>query len=611
MTPATVPVAAPSMFAIFRKRDFSLLWVAQLVSTIGSSLTDLAAGILVFRLTGSALNVGLMLMATSVPTLVVGLLAGVFVDRFDRKRILIGSDVLRCVLVASIPWALGAFGIVSLYVIVFIASGVRQFFDPANDSVLPEIASDEELASANSFLSISSFGSTAVGFAAAGFLASSANINVAFWVDALTFIFSATCIFFVRIGPLVVEERTTVGIVFQNLVAGLRYLVSTPILRSAVIVNVPVIFSFGLWNVLLLPFSLRMLNATEFEYGLQEGLTSLGFVFASLIMAKIADRLREGQWIVISVLGMGIVGLGYATATNVPFAIVMVMISGFMNAPLGIARRLIFQRNTPREMRGRVSSAFSVARDLGFVMGMAAAGLGEVIDLRLLVVVASVMLLVAAFITQALPGLGQPATEWRRAVALLRAAPMATITGTARRANASDLDELIRVLPSIGALDARRRGDFVATASVASLPAGTPIIRKGDIGEAAYFILEGRAVAGIPAADGEVRALSSMLAGDFFGEIGALTGSVRTANVVAEEDSRIVEVPAATLREMMSLPEVSTLILGKLTERLTRTAAGDLPRLGGIGQADLRELRRPSKGTALPKTYAEGETPAG
>ena len=70
---------APSMFAVFHKRDFSLLWVAQLVSTIGSSLTDLAAGILVYRVTGSALSVGLMLMATAVPSLVVGLLAGVVV----------------------------------------------------------------------------------------------------------------------------------------------------------------------------------------------------------------------------------------------------------------------------------------------------------------------------------------------------------------------------------------------------------------------------------------------------------------------------------------------------------------------------------------------------
>ena len=86
MTAATAP--APSMFGVFRRRDFSLLWLAQLISTAGSSLTDLAAGIWVYRETQSALAVGLTLMATAVPSLVVGLLAGVYVDRHDRKRIL-------------------------------------------------------------------------------------------------------------------------------------------------------------------------------------------------------------------------------------------------------------------------------------------------------------------------------------------------------------------------------------------------------------------------------------------------------------------------------------------------------------------------------------------
>src|SRR5512132_3761585 len=97
-------VAPGSMFAIFRKRDFSLMWSAQLVSTIGSSLTDLAAGILVYRVTESALNVGLTLMVTAIPTLFVGLFAGVFVDRFDRKYILLASDILRGILVLMIPF---------------------------------------------------------------------------------------------------------------------------------------------------------------------------------------------------------------------------------------------------------------------------------------------------------------------------------------------------------------------------------------------------------------------------------------------------------------------------------------------------------------------------
>ncbi|NIT03095.1 MAG: MFS transporter, partial [Candidatus Latescibacteria bacterium] len=71
---------------MFRNRNFTFIWIGQLVSTIGNALTSLAASIVVFRLTGSALSVGLMLMATAVPSLLVGLVAGVFVDRFDRKR---------------------------------------------------------------------------------------------------------------------------------------------------------------------------------------------------------------------------------------------------------------------------------------------------------------------------------------------------------------------------------------------------------------------------------------------------------------------------------------------------------------------------------------------
>ena len=167
----------PSPFAVFRNRSFTLLWTGQLVSTIGSSLTSLAAGILVYRLTGSALSVGLMLMATAVPTLLVGLVAGVFVDRYDRKRIMIAADVIRAGLVFLIPFLAG-FHIAWLYVIVMLSSAVGQFFDPAHESVLPEVASDEELAAANSMMAISSFGSTAVGFAASGLIASSFSIGM-------------------------------------------------------------------------------------------------------------------------------------------------------------------------------------------------------------------------------------------------------------------------------------------------------------------------------------------------------------------------------------------------------------------------------------------------
>src|SRR4029079_7778536 len=115
-TASTAPTPRPSAFAVFRKRDFTLLWLAQFVSTAGSALTDLAAGILVFQLTNSALAVGLTLMATAVPSLVVGLIAGVFVDRYDRKRIMFWSNILQAILVALIPFVISV-NVLGIYVV--------------------------------------------------------------------------------------------------------------------------------------------------------------------------------------------------------------------------------------------------------------------------------------------------------------------------------------------------------------------------------------------------------------------------------------------------------------------------------------------------------------
>ncbi|MCC6906246.1 MAG: MFS transporter, partial [Anaerolineae bacterium] len=159
-----------SPFAVFRNPSFARMWLAQLLSTIGDSFTMIAAGILIYQKTGSALSVGLMLIVTSVPTLINGMIAGVFVDRFDRTKIMIISDVSRGILILSIPFLLHS-GIFWIYVIAFLSSMITTFFAPAYESVIPEMASDEELSAANSMIAISSFGSTAVGFAASGLLA--------------------------------------------------------------------------------------------------------------------------------------------------------------------------------------------------------------------------------------------------------------------------------------------------------------------------------------------------------------------------------------------------------------------------------------------------------
>ena len=243
--------------------------------------------------------------------------------------------------------------------------------------------------------------------------------------------------------------------VFKNLKAGVSKLFDTPILRSLFTAQIPALLSFGLSNALLLPFAIRALHATEFEYGLQEGLTSIGFVVGSLLLAGLFDRMREGAWIAIGYMGMALAGIAYAFTHSIPLALVVVAISGFFNAPSAIGRRLATQRNTPREMRGRVNSVFFVTRDVLFLVGMAAAGLADFIDVRIMYFISGILLLAGGFLVLILPGLRQNRVEWRKALSLLKAAPITSFLGVGRMAVPADMDALAGLIPTFSSLSSR------------------------------------------------------------------------------------------------------------------------------------------------------------
>lgn len=559
---------------------------------MGSALTSLAASILVYRETGSTLSVGLMLMATAAPTLLVGLLAGVFVDRYDRKRIMIAADLIRAALIVMIPFLI-PHSIAFLYVIVALSSAVTQFFDPANSSLMPDIASEEELAQANSFMSISSIGATTVGFALSGFIASRASIDLAFWIDALTFVASAICISLVTMPQMKVEGETSVAAVFANLKAGIRYVNNTPILRSIMLISLPIVILFGFQNTLLLPYSLRVLHATEFEYSLIEAAQAVGLAIAGLVMAQMADRLRDGQWQSISFIGMGILSLVFGMVNHIAPALIIMVMIGFFNGPSHIGRKLIIQRNTPREMRGRVASTFYVTRDTLFIVGMLLAGLGDVIDVHTLWMISSILLIGVALVTLVMPGLGQPAAEWKRAMTLLRGIKMAPGMSAPRAATVQDIDLLIERVPALASLGKKERTALAAQTLVSNAAPGVVILRKGEASDAAYFVLSGKVIAGLEQ-NGEYRLLETLREGDFFGEIAALTGAARTANVVAEEQTRLLQVPAPALRHMNADPALNRLFMNKLTERMMRMNLLDLPRITGNDQNVLRDLRTES-----------------
>jgi len=250
-----------------------------------------------------------------------------------------------------------------------------------------------------------------------------------------------------------------------------------------------------------------------------------------------------------------------AQARHVWVAIACSTMIGVLNAPSYLGRQLLIQRTTPREIRGRVSSVFFVLRDTGFMIGMAAAGLADVFDVRLLLLILAAGLLLFGSLALILPGLGQRTAEWRRMLAMLRAGPEGhSALGLGRVADLSDIDRLCMHLPAMAHWTREQRQDLAARTRVFDVESGTAIVRQGEQTNMAYFVLDGRTVA-TRAEGADDRLLDFHNPGDFFGEIAALTRLPRTASVLAEQ-------PSVVLQRMMRDAQVHRLLVSKMNERM-------------------------------------------
>ncbi len=145
-------------------------------------------------------------------------------------------------------------------------------------------------------------------------------------------------------------------------------------------------------------------------------------------------------------------------------------------------------------------------------------------------------------------------------------------------------------------------------ARVHEATAGTAIVRAGESSNDTYFLLEGRTVAS-RATDEKEGVLEVHSAGDFFGEIAAMTGMPRTATVMAEQPTTLLRVPAGALRRLMADPNLNRLFLSKMTERMARLEMIELPGFSALDQASLRDLRTPAPPVAEPQA-AEQPAPS-
>jgi CRP-like cAMP-binding protein len=374
----------------------------------------------------------------------------------------------------------------------------------------------------------------------------------------------------------------------ENLKSGLRVVGDTAILRSLFLVAIPVFMNFGLNNTLMLPFALQELHGTEFEFGLQQAAEAVGIALGSVLMARLADRIYEGQWLVISYTLMALISIWYSFANHIALGIVLIGLIGIVNAPSFIGRQLIIQRSTPREMRGRVNSAFFVVRDVMFVSGMALAGLADVFDVRLLFRYNSYALLLIGLLVLVLPGLRQSAAQWKRTLSLLHGAEAAPRLGIGRPASLAEVERFLAHLPELVGMSARERQQLASDTLVAEAPGGKVVTYRGETSNAAYFILKGSVGVGYLTAE-EYMIANYLHEGDFFGEIAALTGAARTANVITEEPSEFLIIPARVMRKLTKrYAGLRQVFYRTMTERLSQI---ELPLGTRLDQDMLRDLR--------------------
>jgi len=218
-------------------------------------------------------------------------------------------------------------------------------------------------------------------------------------------------------------------------------------------------------------------------------------------------------------------------------------------------------------------------------------------NVRTLFMISAFVLVIAGAVVLGLPALGETTTEWKRTLALLRGVEAAPRLGTGRAALRSEIDRFIQRLNGLERMTSTERDELAAQTLIAQAPPGTVVVYRGETSDMAYFILKGSVGVGYRK-DNEYVILNILRDGDFFGEVAALTGAVRTANIITEEESEFLVVPAKVLRHLTrNYEEVRMMLQTTMIDRLSMI---DQPRGVGMDQQLLRELR-----TVQPDTEKE------
>ena len=342
-----------------RAREFRLLFLSAVGSGLGTRLAVLALIVDIWDRTHSGKWVAALLVGDFVPMIVIGLLLGSFVDRFSRRRLMIGSDLLRCAVFCLLPFATSSWMVVALASVAGFATG---FFRPAVYAGLPNLVSDADLPEANGLFQAAENLTWMLGPLLGGVLLSFSTPDIAYWVNAVTFLFSALLI--VRIPEhLLQSEKALSEGHWRDLAAGFRLAVRSRALMTVLVGWSLVTFALGNSDVSEVELVKVAFGAGNFGLGLLMGASGLGLIFGSLAASWVAERWGTAVAYGGSIAAMA-VGLGVAAvAPTVWVAAVFVVAMGVGNGIAVVANSLLVQRGTPDHLRGR---AFTLAMSVTY-----------------------------------------------------------------------------------------------------------------------------------------------------------------------------------------------------------------------------------------------------
>ncbi|MFG3436713.1 MFS transporter [Nonomuraea sp. NPDC047897] len=368
---------SPDGRSLWRDRNFLTFWAAQTLSVAGDSFALIAVPLLILDVTGSVAQMGLLTGVSGAASVTAGIFAGVLVDRFDRRMLLIVCDLLRCGLYALIPlaWLTGAH-VWLLYMVLPLAAAVGMLFQVTYVSSVRSLVGEQRVTEANGRLFGTAAAAGVLGPMLAGAVAGLWGASAAIAVNAVSFAVSAAGVYLVRIARHTPAPRERDERSWRELLAGAVFLWRHPVLRVlTILLSFFIFLTLGLTDIVI--FRLKHdLGQSDAVVGGVLGVAAVGTMTGSFLVARVRKRVGFGPaWIgAQAVGGLAIVSIGFAD--GVPGVAVAMACYLACVSVAGICSMSLRQQVTPDHLLGRVTSAFwTIHFSLGPV-GAAALGWG-------------------------------------------------------------------------------------------------------------------------------------------------------------------------------------------------------------------------------------------